>query len=400
MSELPLPADGKPTGIAAQYRKKLAAKRSLLESTSESTPDFAESEVPDRAKAARENLNRIIKEYLGDKKELYELAGRITTKGSEALRAVANNEDLYLIKNPQSMHFLEVIVRTDGSRPSFMVRNGKADKATSPVGDWSDILDASEQPLTEAIACVGRIDYKKGHVGTGFLIHENLVVTNRHVLQSVAHRENDGSWRVKPQSTIDFGYEFRARTSINPREIESVTFAGDKYVDMYKIDHEKLDMAILRLKPVSSDQVPRKLLSVNIAPDWATNDTITFTIGYPGDPGVQGLKTYGSLLEQLFKSTFGCKRLAPGQIMSPVNQLAGWGLAHDTTTLGGNSGSLIVTQGKPYAAAGLHYGGQVQAPRENWGHVLGKALEAPDVVSGRSLKQILNDFGVPMIDTI
>ncbi|HEY0066728.1 MAG TPA: trypsin-like peptidase domain-containing protein [Flavisolibacter sp.] len=400
MSDLPNSASGTPGGIAEQYRKKLSARGTMLESANEGTDALPDSDVQDRSQAARENLYRVIKEYLGDKKELYELAERATKKGSDALRAVANNDDLYLINNPQSMVFLEVIVRTDGSRPSFMVRNGKVDKATSPVGDWSDILDASEQTINEAIACVGRIDYKKGHVGTGFLIHENLVVTNRHVLQAVANKENDGTWRMKPQSTIDFGYEFRARTSVNPRELESVVFSGNKYVDMYKIDHDKLDMAIIRLKPVSNDQVPRKLLSLNIAPDWATEDKITFTIGYPGDPGVPGLKTYGSLLEQLFKSTFGCKRLAPGQVTPPVNTLSDWGLAHDTTTLGGNSGSVILAQGKEHAAAGLHYGGQVQAPRENWGHIIGKTLNAPDSVSGKSLKQVLDEFGVDLVDTI
>lgn len=372
----------------------------MLESTMEDNTDLPDSEVQDRSQAARENLYRVIREYLGDKKELYDLAEQVTTKGSDALRAVANNDDIYLINNPESMVFLEVIVRTDGSRPSFMVRNGKVDKATSPVGDWSDILDASEQTINEAIACVGRIDYKGGHVGTGFLIHENLAVTNRHVLQAIAQRDGDGAWRIKPQSTIDFGYEFRARTSVNLRELESVVFSGNKNIDMYTVDHNKLDMAIIRLKPVSNDQVPRKLLSLNIAPDWATEDKITFTIGYPGDPGVSGLKTYGSLLEQLFKSTFGCKRLAPGQVTLPVSKLGDWTLAHDTTTLGGNSGSVILAQGKEHAAAGLHYGGQVAPPRENWAHLIGKTLDAPDMVSGKSLKAILNEYGVDLVDTI
>lgn len=399
MSDLPNPEGEQPAGLAEQYRKKLSARRSSLESM-EGSGELPENNIQDRSQAARENLYRVIRDYLGDSKELYDIAEQVTVKGSDALRAVANDDDIYLINHPQNMAFLEVIVRTDGSRPSFMVRDGKVDKATSPVGDWSDIIDASEQTLCEAIACVGRIDYKKAHVGTGFLVHENLVVTNRHVLQSIAQKNADGSWRVKAGSTIDFGYEFRARTSVTPREIEGVVFSGNKYVDMYRIDHANLDMAILRLKPVGEELVPRRLLSLNIAPDWAVEDKITFTIGYPGDPGIAGLKTYGSLLEQLFKSTFGCKRLAPGQVTPTAENLAGWGFAHDTTTLGGNSGSVVLAQGKEFAAAGLHYGGQAAPPRENWAHLLGKTLAAPDAASGKTLKQILDEFGVDLVDTI
>jgi V8-like Glu-specific endopeptidase len=77
-----------------------------------------------------------------------------------------------------------------------------------------------------------------------------------------------------------------------------------------------------------------------------------------------------------------------------------WTLAHDATTLGGNSGSVIIVVGREHAAAGLHYGGRRGEPRENWGVILGRVLEETDGRSDVTLRQHLREQGVRFIDRV
>ncbi|MDQ6707960.1 MAG: serine protease, partial [Acidobacteriota bacterium] len=271
------------------------------------------------------------------------------------------------------------------------------DLTTSPAGTWKDQIVASPD-LEAGISCVGRIDLPdgvQGFVGTGFLIQEDLIVTNRHVLQAIGRSDTTGAWTLDPQASIDFGHEFRARTSLAPRALKSVAFAGSKVIIPSAIDHTKLDLVVIQLESVPKERRPLHVLAFDISPDWASPEAFVYTVGYPGNPG---LGEPLSLLELLFQSTFGCKRLAPGAIQKAQSAVAPWTLAHDATTLGGNSGSLVLRPGREGVAAGLHYGGRRLDPRENWGHILGLVLDQPDEVSGKTLRGVLTAFGVQLID--
>lgn len=62
--------------------------------------------------------------------------------------------------------------------------------------------------------------------------------------------------------------------------------------------------------------------------------------------------------QRIFDGVYNVKRLAPGQVLAVVQQEL---LHHDATTLGGNSGSMVVdlASGK---AVGIHFGG-LEGPR-------------------------------------
>jgi V8-like Glu-specific endopeptidase len=389
----------RPKDFAGAYRRKLTGfGEGSLESTGDSpAANLSDAGIDDRTAAVKQQLYTIIDQYLDKSPELYAIADKIVTKGGDALKAVANDDNRYLERNPESRGLLEVIVRTDGSRPSFMIRNGKIDRATSPLGNWSSVLDSAEDQLNTAIAAVGRINDDGDHVGTGFLVQDNLIITNRHVMQDIATKENDGQWHMKANVSIDFGYEYRARKSIAPRKLKGVVFCGSKYIDRHKIDHAKLDLALLELEPANGGETIKKM-PIYTGPEWSEGRNIIYAIGYPGNPGLDGLVVYKTLLEQLFKSTFGYKRLAPGELMKSSNGLAAMSVAHDTTTLGGNSGSAILAQSKEYAIAGLHYGGTLKEPRENWCHVFANTLDATDGRSSKTFKEHLEEQGVAMID--
>ena len=385
--------------MTATHYKRLLKRRELsgdavglerLDGT-DGEPDLSQPAIKDRTETTAADLHRIVKDFLDDKPELHELADLIAKEGHDSLQTLANEN--------RATAGLEVIVRTDGSRPSFMIRDGEVDKSTSPVGSWGDQIDASAAAgmLTDALACVGRIDVPdapQGFAGTGFLIHENVIVTNRHVLQAIALPNRQGGFNFRPALTIDFGHEFRARNSVSPRRLKQVAFCPAPVITS-PIDHGKLDLVLIELESAQASDRPRSVLAFDASPDWAVAPQFIYIVGYPGNPGLDETL---SLLEQLFQSTFGFKRLAPGEIETAHAQVFTWTLTHDASTLGGNSGSVVLVLGREGAAAGLHYGGTRADPRENWGHVLGRVLAEPDAVSGRSLREVLNQFGVQFVD--
>jgi V8-like Glu-specific endopeptidase len=84
--------------------------------------------------------------------------------------------------------------------------------------------------------------------------------------------------------------------------------------------------------------------------------------------------------------------------MKSSANVAQWTLAHDATTIGGNSGSVVLVAGRERVAAGLHYGGRRGEPRENWGHVIGRVLDEKDHRSGATLRQLFIEYGVRLVD--
>ena len=112
-----------------------------------------------------------------------------------------------------------------------------------------------------------------------------------------------------------------------------------------------------------------------------------------------GLSNYGIVLEQLYQSTYGFKRLSPGQVLVDDDMAAHHSICHDASTLGGNSGSVIIGAGKETAAAALHYGGTLAPPKQNWGHLLAATLELKDKKTGTPLHTILKDQGTT-IETV
>jgi len=386
------------TGIAARYRAILkdgvaGAGKVVMESAGGLTAaTVAAGDRQNILEQARESLYKMIERYLGKSQGLKDLADKILQEGGEALKAVAEDDDAHL--HGMRKDALEVIVHQDGSRPSFLIRNGVVDKDSSPIGSWSGILDASMPALKDAIDCVGRIDVNGRHVGTGFLVGPDVIITNRHVLQAIGV-ENNGGWTLYPGTTIDFGFEFQGTQSMNRRNLQQVVFCGDQPIDG-ALDHAKLDLSLISLSPLTHAATPVTPLMLMRNTGWVQTDTQIYTVGYPGNPGPDGRSTYGSLLEQLFRSTFGYKRLAPGRLLPfGIPGSPGWTLAHEATTLGGNSGSPVLVFGSERAAAGLHYGGTLATPRQNWGHILGKTLGAVNSqFCSKTLEAHLSEHGV------
>jgi len=361
-------------------------------------PDLSPAAIRARVTLVAEDLHRIVDKHLDDDKKLHRLADRVANTGTKALRLLAAGEEGRLLAEPRMLAALEAIVRTDGSRPSFIIKNGRVDLTSSPAGDWTDAVVRSGDMLRRTIACVGRIDdpsSPQGFQGTGTLVGDDLIVTNRHVLQAVATRKGTNEWVFNSKVAIDFGHEFRGRKSVTPRKLKKVIFVGPTRINE-RVVHSRLDLALIQLERAKPDGRPRDVLAVDVSPDWDEVDQRVYIIGYPGRPAVKAYEP--PLLERLFQSTFGCKRIAPGEVMKSNVKLGELATAHDATTLGGNSGSVVVVLGREFQAAGLHYGGRSTDPRENWCHVYGRIQDRAGEGGKTILSEALKKAGVIVHD--
>jgi endonuclease G, mitochondrial len=241
----------------------------------------------------------------------------------------------------------EAIVLTQG-RPVLDIKNNQVvidiQEVQSKV--WRDRLKNAIPLFRPIIPAVGRIEVANfpgaEWLGTGWLVRDNIVVTNRHVASVFAERQGEKFQFIPDldggptKVNIDFMEEFESDSSHN--------FPLFEIVHIEKPSGH--DIAFLRIEPVSGHDLPAPIPIESIT--VASREQVAI-IGYPArDPFFPDPAT----MDRIFGARYDKKRLAPGL----VQEVTSTRLFHDCTTLGGNSGSVIVsiTSGK---AVALHFAG-------------------------------------------
>jgi len=230
-------------------------------------------------------------------------------------------------------------------RPVLAIVGGAAQLTfkDSESAIWRARLKAARVPLHRAALAVGRIDVTGladlDYVGTGWLVADNTIITNRHVALEFA-RKNRGRFAFRPEmgASVDFLEESgrRQKPSFPILDILHIEDAAGP------------DFALLRVGSTSG----RHTLAppIPLASARPSRQQQVAIIGYPArDSRVPDMK----LMHQIFGDVYDKKRLAPGQLTDVKRDV----LWHDCSTLGGNSGSVLVdlTTGE---AAGLHFAGR------------------------------------------
>jgi endonuclease G len=241
---------------------------------------------------------------------------------------------------------LETIVLRTG-RPVLAIVDGKPvldfNDADSEV--WRERLLAVREGVERAIFGVGRIEvdnHDLDWVGTGWLVAPDVIVTNRHVASEFAARRGDRFvFRQGVAGTmaanIDFLEEL-GRDKNSTFELSSV---------LHIESESGPDVAFLRVEQLAGPNAGAQIRLARATPSAAENVAV---IGYPArDSRIPEQ----DLMLQIFGNVFDKKRLAPGRIKSVRPDL----LLHDCSTLGGNSGSVVLGLDTGEALA-LHFSGR------------------------------------------
>jgi endonuclease G len=238
-----------------------------------------------------------------------------------------------------------IVLRT--GRPVLAVVNDEArlefEDSESEV--WRSRLQDAREALGRAIRAAGRIEvehHELDWLGTGWLVADDIVVTNRHVAREFAQRRGERfvfrqGFGARMAARIDFREEIGSNGAREFKLSEILHVEGD----------EGPDVALLEVEPVNGDvlaaPIPLSTRSARARQQVAV-------IGYPArDSRIPEQ----DLMLDIFGNVFDKKRLAPGQVKGVQDGL----VLHDCSTLGGNSGSVVLDLESGEALA-LHFSGR------------------------------------------
>jgi len=273
---------------------------------------------------------------------------------------------------------LETIVLTKG-RPVLDIKAGAAVVEFSEVESeiWRKRLTDANSVILPNIPAVGRIEllnHPRGTqwIGTGWLIRDNVVVTNRHVASEFGEA-NGGTFVFRPGfdgtpmgAQIDFIEEFGS--------------TGSFEFPLFKIMHIEPgggpDLAFLRIEPVNGQTLPKP---VTLSSSAVQNGEQVAVIGYPArDPFFPNPE----VMDQIFNKRYDKKRLAPGLVIGRNADR----IFHDCSTLGGNSGGEVISLKTGHAVA-LHFAGTLFA-RNHAVPIDVVASRLDDVLRGRRASSV------------
>ena len=246
---------------------------------------------------------------------------------------------------PSEMLGLEAIV-LPRNRPVAFVRGDSYDDLDGPWVSLND--DVIKKRIASLLPLIGRVEVPSSpilpYAGTGFVVGQGLIATNRHVAQlfsqglglTIRYRAGDAA--------IDF------KRQIDAPDDDRTAYLSVRAVEMI---HPYWDMALLRVDDLPTDRMLR--LSVKSPEELLDHNVVV--IGYPA----RDERNDVALQDRIFNRTYNVKRLQPGviraraKIQSFENTVNA--LTHDASTLGGNSGSAVIEVDTGEVVA-LHFAGE------------------------------------------
>jgi endonuclease G len=249
---------------------------------------------------------------------------------------------------------LEAIVRST-NRPPLVVRNNLVEEKTTLPAEFPVGTDVSISAVEHLLPSVGRIEFLNHDMswgGTGWVIaieddDHLLVATNRHVAKLVARRtfRGEGVFMFGP-ANVPFG------ASIDFVEEADVASDPDRVLRIeaftYLADDAAADIAIGRVK---RPDAALGIFNLPLADNDGGDGEMVAVVGYPAaDP----FRNDPTDMARYFKGLYDVKRFSPGFLRVQGGASV---LTHDCTTLGGNSGSPVISL-ESGEVVGLHFAGR------------------------------------------
>ena len=228
-------------------------------------------------------------------------------------------------------------------------------------------LETAHELVMRRLRGVGRIDTsKRQHVGTGWFVAENLLLTNRHVAGGLCGLDphGDPTWLDKLPSAVvatnaQWDKDPSKRAVWDPAEAPSAASTTIGTITKIRACHPLLDMALLDVTGIANSR--DVVLRMHASPPAALVRHDVYVAGYPGVNPPYGVSPQVAKLLFPDAKSSGLKRVSPGQLVALVDGLP---LAankpresHDGSTLGGSSGSPVVNFDNHRVVA-LHYMGK------------------------------------------
>ena len=283
-----------------------------------------------------------------DDPRLAEELKSVRSRAAETINESAGFEAMGGEGDDDMLTGLETIVLRTG-RPVLAITDNQPQLVFQDTDSevWKDRLIKARDGINHAIRAVGRIELENNPrfdwVGTGWLVAPDIVVTNRHVASEFARSNGKG-------------FTFR-RGLMGPPMVASIDFLqeiNNKKTDVFEIkdvihieSDSGPDIAFLRVRARNG----RKLAGhINLSTSAPTAKQQVAVIGYPAK---DSRVPEEDLMERIFGKVYNKKRLAPGQLIG----LGANEIQHDCSTLGGNSGSVVLGLDSG-EAVGLHFSGR------------------------------------------
>ena len=234
---------------------------------------------------------------------------------------------------------LEVIVLVTG-RPALRYIDGRVqppDESVAGNERWQVFVVTARKNIDRVSASVARLHRVEQsgvhtHIGTGWRLGDDLLVTNRHVAQLIRWQPG------KSPCVADFAM---TNNTAGPKlfEVESLAYCAEE---------DTVDAAVLRLKPTTATLPPPLDPAFEAL---AVGDEV-YVVGHP-------MNRATPQTQQVFGDADGYKRCSPGRTTGLDDEYPVF--EHDCSTLRGNSGSVVLSVGT-HRPVGLHYGGWPSDP--------------------------------------
>jgi endonuclease G len=244
----------------------------------------------------------------------------------------------------RAMLAYEAIVRQVG-RPSLVVQDGKLVWNANTDGFPADLRDCLPH-IEGVVGRVGRVElinHRMEWAGTGWMVEPGIVITNRHVAELFAGRRDTRGFDflVNPGIGVTYG----ARLDFRQEYERVATLRAEVASVRYIAGPGEPDVALLKLVNRHGQPDP-----IELAAGEAAKELLVGIIGYPAYDS----RNNDQDIAHYFGDIFNKKRFAPGFVTQAPDGSAR--LMHDCTTLGGNSGSVLIdlSSGR---AVGLHFAG-------------------------------------------
>jgi S1-C subfamily serine protease len=221
---------------------------------------------------------------------------------------------------PGELAALELVIRL--LRPAPFSRAGALDDLPDQQGhnlyaaDLKDAWSAFRARIRPLLYSVGRVNLTDSgkQVGTGFVVGDGVLATNRHVLDDLTF----GTGVLAPG---------RAQVAFQRETGASDTAEHTVAIDGVIRTHRTFDLALLAIPKTGRP-------AVTLDSAGAADGSRVAVIGYPAKDEARN----PGFTAAVFGNKFGVKRAALGEVLDGTSVPT---LFHDCSTLGGNSGSPV-----------------------------------------------------------